>query len=150
MAHDVTGEILSTMCEFFRNGHAICLKELSLFYCKISSRKLSIFCEVLDNKLCPELTFLNLGGNNIADEGLTKLCKTITKEKLLKLTMLNLMNCSLTDDCLPELCNALQHEHCRLNVLYLYGNKFTEKGKKSIREIETHEHFKVRGLQIMS
>ena len=148
--YDVTGEILSTMCEFFRNGHAICLKELSLFYCKISSRKLSIFCEVLDNKLCPELTFLYLGGNNIADEGLTKLCKTITKEKLLKLTMLNLMNCSLTDDCLPELCNALQHEHCRLNVLYLYGNKFTEKGKKSIREIETHEHFKVRGLQIMS
>ena len=88
--HDVTDEILSTMCEFFRNGHAICLNELSLFDCEISSRKLSIFCEVLDNKLCPELTYLNLGFNNIADEGLTKLCKTITKEKLLKLTKLRL------------------------------------------------------------
>ena len=206
--HDVTDEILSTMCEFFRNGHAICLKELSLSYCEISSRKLFIFCEVLDNKLCPELTYLDLGRNNIAAEGLTKLCKTITKQKLLKLTRLHLGNCSLTnecvpalcellrneccnlieltlagnpgineeglrilcehaltnehckleklnlsycsltDDCLPELCNALQHEHCRLNKLYLTGNKFTEKRKKSIREIETHELCKARGLKI--
>ena len=188
--HDVTDEILSTMCEFFRNGHTICLKVLSLDDCGISSRKLSIFCEVLDNKLCPELTYLSLGFNNIADEGLTKLCKTITKEKLLKLTTLNLRNCSLTnecvpalcellrneccnlidltlrdnpgindeglrilcehaltnehdcklkclnlndcsltDDCLPELCNALQHEHCRLNELDLFGNNFTKKEK---------------------
>ena len=148
--HDVTDEILSTMCEFFRNGHAVCLKELGLVGCKISSRKLSIFCEVLDNKLCPELTRLDLGTNNIADEGLTKLCKTITKERLLKLTELDLRWCSLTDDCLPELCNALQHEHCRLNELYLSGNKFTEKGKKSIHEIKTHELCKTRGLQIMS
>ena len=206
--HYVTDEILSTMCEFFRNEHAICLKELSLFDCEISSRELSIFCEVLDNKLCPELTCLNVGHNNIADEGLTKLCKTIIKEKLLKLTELNLWNCSLTnkcvpalcelltneccnlidlrlrhnpvindeglrilcehalinehcklerlnlkecsltDDCLPELCNALQHEHCRLNVLYLSGKKFTEKGKKSIHEIETLELCKARELYI--
>ena len=194
--HDVTDEILSTMCEFFRNGHAICLKKLSLVVCGISTRKLSIFCELLDNKLCPELTCLNLEGNNIADEGLTKLCKTITKEKLLKLTKLDIGHCSLTnecvptlcellsneccnlidltlannsgindegllrilcehaltnehcklerldlwnflltDDCLPELCNALQHKHCRLKELYLYGNKFTEKGKVFIYEI---------------
>ena len=202
--HDVTDEILSTMCEFFRNGHAICLKDLCLFDCEISSRKLSILCKVLDNKLCPELTYLNLAYNNIADEGLTKLCKTLTKPKLLKLTKLNLGNCSLTnecvpalcellrneccnliylvlsnnpgindeglrilceqaltnehckleelnlrdcsltDDCLPELCNALQHEHCRLNKLSIFGNKFTEKGKKSIREIKIHG----RGLAI--
>ena len=34
--HDVTREILSVMCEFFRNGHGICLKELTLDQCKIS------------------------------------------------------------------------------------------------------------------
>ena len=207
--HDVTGGILWTMCEFFRKGHAICLKELSLFGCEISSRKLSIFCEFLDNKLCPELTYLSLGGNSIAGEGLTKLCETVTKQKLLKLTKLDLGNCyltnecvpavcellrneccnlidlslesnrgindeglrilcehaltnehcklekldlslcSLTDDCLPELCNTLQHEHCRLNKLYLDGNMFTKKGKKSIREIETHEPCNVRGLKIL-
>ena len=65
-----------------------------------------------------------------------------------KLERLDLSYCSLTDDCLPELCNALQHEHCRLNKLYLDGNKFTKKGKKSIREIETHEHCTARGLKI--
>ena len=57
-----------------------------------------------------------------------------------KLERLDLKGCSLTDDCLPELCNALQHEYCRLNELYLVGNKFTEEGKKSILEILTHEH----------
>ena len=148
--HDVTDEILPTLCEFFRKGHAICLKDLSLVGCQISSRELSIFHEVLDNKPCPELTRLDLGDNSIAGEGLTKLCKTITKQKLLKLTELDLRWCSLTDDCLPELCNALQHEHCRLNTLYLSGNKFTKKGKKSIHEIKTHELCKTRGLQIMS
>ena len=146
--HDVTDEILSTMREFFRNGHAICLKELGLVHCKISSCKLSIFCEVLDNKLCSELTCLNFGFNDIADEGLTKLCKTLTKQKLLKLTELDLPSCSLTDDCLPELCNALQHEHCRLNELYLCRNKFTKKGEKSIREMKTHELCKARGVKI--
>ena len=206
--HDVTDEILSTMCKFFRNGHAVCLKVLILYMCGISSRKLSIFCEVLHNKLCPKLTYLNLGFNNIADEGLTKLCKTVSKQKLLKLTKLylgnsfltnkcvpalcellrneccnlidltlgynpgindeglrilcehaltnehckleklNLKYCSLTDDCLPELCNALQHEHWRLNKLYLDRNKFTEKGKRFIHDIETHELCRVRGLEI--
>ena len=96
--HDVTDEILSTMCEFFRNGHAICLKELSLFFCKTGSRKLSISYEVnkLDNKLCPEITYLSLADNTIADEGLTKLCDTLSKQKLLKFTKLNLWHCSLT------------------------------------------------------
>ena len=118
---NVTDEILSTMCEFFRNGHAICLKELSLYNCEISSRKLSIFCEVLDNKLCLELTYLNLGHNNIADEGLTKLCKT-TKEKLLKLTKLDLANCSLTNECVPALCELLINECCNLIDLTLGCN----------------------------
>ena len=118
LGHDVTNEILSTMCEFFRKGHAICLKELGLYRCEISSRKLSIFFE-----------------------------HVLTNEHY-KLEELTLRDCSLTDDCLPELCNALQHEHCRLNRLVLVGNKFTEKGKKSIREIETHELCKARDLKI--
>ena len=119
--HNVTDEIVSTMCEFFRNGHAICLKELSLCNCEISSRKLSIFCEVLDNKLCPELTYLDLGFNNIADEGVTKLCKT-TKEKLLKLTKLDLWYCSLTNECVPALCELLRNECCNLIDLVLGTN----------------------------
>ena len=54
-----------------------------------------------------------------------------------------------------KLIVLLQHEYCRLNKLYLTennlylaGKMFTEKGKKSIREIETHEHCITRGLKI--
>ena len=149
--HDVTGEILSTMCEFFRNGHAMCLKELCLFECEISSRKLSIFCEVLDNKLCPELTYLDLGRNNIADEGLTKLFKTITKEKLLKLTGLNLYDCSLTNECVPALCELLINECCNLIDLKLRDNPgINDEGLRILCEHAlTNEHCKLKWLNLM-
>ena len=147
LGHDVTNEILSTMCEFFRNGHAIFLKELNLVGCEISSRKLSILCEVLDNKLCPELTYLNLGGNNIADEDLTKLCKT-TKEKLLKLTGLNLGNCSLTNECVPALCELLRNECCNLIYLVLSSNPgINDEGLRILCEQAlTNEHCKLEKL----
>ena len=149
--HYVTDEILSTMCEFFRNGHAICLKELSLFDCKISSRKLSIFCEVLDSKLCPELTYLDLGGNNIADEGLTKLCKTITKQKLLKLTKLDLGNCSLTNECVPAFCELLRNECCNLINLTLSNNPgINYEGLRILCEHAlTNEHCKLERLNLV-
>ena len=129
------------MCEFFRNGHAICLKELSLFGCEISSRKLSIFCEVLDNKLCPELTCLDLGHNNIADEGLTKLCKTLNKQKLLKLTELDLFRCSLTNECVPALCELLRNECCNLIDLTLGCNLVC-------KHALTNEHCKLERLNL--
>ena len=148
--HNVTDEILWTMCEFFRNGHAICLKELSLFDCEISSRELSIFCEVLDNKLCPELTCLNLGRNNIADEGLTKLCKTLTKQKLLKLTKLNLFRCSLTNECVPALCELLRNECCNLIDLTLGGCPgINDEGLRNLCEHAlTNEHCKLERLNL--
>ena len=149
--HDVTDKILSTMCEFFRNGHAICLKALSLDDCKISSRELSIFCEVLDNKLCPELTYLNLRGNsNIADEGLTKLCRTITKQKLLKLTKLDLGNCSLTNECVRALCELLRNECCNLIDLTLgYNPGINDEGLRILCEHAlTNEHCKLERLNL--
>ena len=148
--HDVTDEILSTMCEFFRNGHAICLKELSLGECAISSRELSIFCEVLDSKLCPELTCLNLGYNNIADEDLTKLCKTIIKEKLLKLTKLNLFHCSLTNKCVPALCELLTNECCNLIYLTLQNNSgVNDEGLRILCEHALiNEHCKLERLNL--
>ena len=148
--HYVTDKILSTMCEFFRNGYAICLKELGLVHCEISSTELSIFCEVLDNKLCPELTFLNLAHNNIADEGLTKLCKTLTKQKLLKLTELNLGRCSLTNECVPALCELLRNECCNLIKLTLGGNSgINDEGLRILFEQAlTNEHCKLEKLNL--
>ena len=150
--HDVTDEILSTMCEFFRNGHAVCLKELSFYRCEMSSRKLSIFCEVLDNKLCPELTQLSLGDSNIADEGLTKLCRTITKQKLLKLTELDLGNCSLTNACVTALCELLRNECCNLIDLRLRHNPgINDEGLRILCEHAlTNEHCKLERLNLMN
>ena len=150
--HDVTDEILSTMREFFRKGHAICVKELSFYRCEISSRKLSIFCEVLDNKLCPELTHLSLGDSNIADEGLTKLCRTITKQKLLKLTELDLGNCSLTNACVTALCELLRNECCNLIDLRLRHNPgINDEGLRILCEHAlTNEHCKLERLNLMN
>ena len=148
--HDVTDEILSAMCEFFRNGHGICLKELILVKCKISSHELSIFCQVLDDKLCPHLTHLNFPFNDIADEGLTELCHTLTKQKLLKLTKLVLSCCSLTNECVPVLCELLTNECCNLIDLTLRGNSGIEDEGLHIlcKDALTKEHCKLERLDL--
>ena len=149
--HDVTDEILSAMCEFFRNGHGICLKQLTLASCKISSHELSIFCQVLNDKLFPELTYLNFCYNNIADEGLTELCRTLTKQKLLKLTKLVLSYCSLTNECVPALCELLTNECCNLMDLSLEGNPGIEDEGLHIlcKDALTKEHCKLEELDLM-
>ena len=148
--HDVTDEVLSAMCEFFRNGHGICLKGLTLGGCKISSHQLSIFCQVLDDKLCPRLTYLNFPCNNIADEGLTELCRTLTKQKLLKLTELNLSRCSLTNECVPALCELLTNECCNLIDLSLRGNPGIKHEGLHIlcKDALTKEHCKLEMLDL--
>ena len=148
--HDVTGEFLSAMCEFFRNGHGICLKVLTLPECKISSHELSIFCQVLDDKLCPHLTHLDFGGNDIADEGLTELCRTLTKQKLLKLTKLGLSYCSLTNECVPALCELLTNECCNLIDLSLKRNPGIKNEGLHIlcKDALTKEHCKLEKLHL--
>ena len=148
--HDVTDEILSAMCEFFRNRHGICLKELNLPLCKISLHELSIFCQVLDEQLCPHLTYLNFRGNDIADEGLTELCRTLTKQKLLKLTRLDLSWCSLTNECVPALCELLTNECCNLIDLSLIGNPgIKDEGLHILcKDALTEEHCKLERLDL--
>ena len=146
--HDVTDEILSAMCEFFRNGHGICLKTLILVKCKISSHELSIFCQVLDDKLCPHLTCLSFNSNDIADEGLTELCRTLTKQKLLKVTKLDLSDCSLTNECVPSRCELLTNECCNLIDLSLGSNRgIKDEGLHILcKDALTKEHFKLENL----
>ena len=136
------------MCELFRNGHGICLKELSLCRCEISSHQISIFCKVLEDKLCPHLTCLNFSGNNIADEGLIELCHTLSKQKLLKLTKLDLSQCSLTNECVPALCELLTNECCNLIDLSLKRNSgIKEKGLHILcKDALTKEHCKLEKL----
>ena len=116
-------ECLSMMCEFFKNGHASILENLTLTLCEVTSRGVSILCKVLDNELCPELRCLNLNNNGILDEGVAVLCNALIEQKLFKLTKLFLGGCSLTDECIPSLCDLLRDKRCNLTVLSLWGNK---------------------------
>ena len=148
LQHDVTDEILSAMCEFFRNGHGICLKKLILRMCEITKECVPALCELLTNECC-NLIDLSLKRNpGIKDEGLHILCKDALTKEHCKLERLDLSDCSLTDECIPDLRKTLQDEHCRLRMLILDRNEFTEKGKKSICEIAAYEHCKTRGLEI--
>ena len=148
--HNITGKILSTMCAFFRNGHAVYLQELHLSFCEISWLELSVLCEILDNKLCPELTFLGLGYNNIADKGLTELCQHLTNHRLLKLAKLNLWGCSLTNKCVPALCEPLRNKCCNLTDLSLADNPgIKDEGLRILCEQAlTNEHCKLEKLDL--
>ena len=108
------------------------LTKLDFRYCSLTNECVPALCELLGNECC-NLIDLTLKYNpGINDEGLRILCEHAFTNEHCKLERLNLMCCSLTDDCLSELCSALHHKHCRLYKLNLFGNKFTEKGKKVI------------------
>ncbi len=146
----VTDESLSTMCEFFKNGRASCLKKFVLHSCGIKSRGVSILCEALDSTLCPELTYLKLSSNSICDESATALCNALVEQKLFKLTRLVLDDCSLTDECIPSLCEPLRDERCNLTVLSLRDNKgVSDVGLRMLCESAlTSEHCKLAELHL--
>ena len=147
---DVTNEILLTMQEFFRNGHAIYLEYLGLVDCGLSTT--SKLCAVLDNKLCPELACLDLGRNNITGAGITKLCDTLIKQKLSKLNKLDLWFCSLTNDDVRALCKVLRNECCNLDDLSLGDNLGLDAESLRIfcEDALTKEHCKLSRLVLSS
>jgi hypothetical protein len=105
-------------------------------------------CQLIRDERC-NLAVLSLGGiKYITDTGLHNLCKLALTKEHCKLTKLSLFNCSLTDRCIPKLRETLQDEDCTLNELVLGNCQFTEEGKNSLRQLETLEHCKDRGLKI--
>jgi hypothetical protein len=143
-------ESSSIMCEFFKNGHACCLEELSLIQCEISLREASILCKVVDNKLCPELTCLHLSGNSIFNEDVAVLSNALIEQKLFTLAKLFLCICSLTDECIPFLCELLRDERCNLTVLSLAYNKgISDEGLRMLcQSALTTKHCKLVKLKV--
>jgi hypothetical protein len=139
---------LPIMCNFFENGHASQLEQLTLNDIGIDSHKISKLCEVLNNGHCPNLTHLDLRNNSIRDEGAMVLCDTLTKG-LRKLNKLNVWKCELTDRCIPTLVKALQDERCQLTVLVLRNNGIGDKGACMLFEDAlTNEHCKLTKLNL--
>ena len=148
----ITDECLSIICEFFKSGHARCLRALDLESDEINTRGVSTLCEVLDNELCPELTQLNLRFNGILDEGVKVLCSALIEHKLFTLTQLYLNYCSLSDECIPSLCDLLTDERCNLTILSLSGNR--DVGNEGLRMLcesaLRKEHCKLKTLSLLS
>ena len=141
----ISDEGLRMLCEYACfNNRAFCkIAELYLPACSLTDKCIPKLCKALQYKSC-KLVILSLKWNKgISDEGLRILCESALTKEHCKLAKLLLQWCSLTDECIPELGKTLQDEHCVLIELRLGGNKFTEVGKKSLREIDTNEHCKL-------
>ena len=121
------------------------LTNLSLHCCSLTDQCIAKLCNALQDERC-RLTNLTLENNAIGDKGARMLFENVLTKEHCKLTKLDLSKCSLTDQCIPSLLEALQDEHCGLVKLQLWGNGFTEDGKRSIREVR--ENCKERGLNI--
>ena len=146
----ITEQCLSTICEFFKSGHARCLQCLRLVSDEITACGVSKLCEVLDCELCPKLTLLDLRFNGILDEGVKVLCNALFEHNLFTLTQLYLSYCSLTDECIPSLCDLLTDERCNLTVLTLSGNKdVSNEGLRMLCESALRkEHCKLETLYL--
>ena len=145
-ANEILDEGVRVLFNALKHNH-LKLTHLYLDKCLVSDDCIPSLCVLLKDEHCT-LTVLSMEDNEgISDEGLRMLCESALTEEHCKLAELHLFKCSLTDECISELLKALQDEHCGLNKLTLTGNKFTEKGKKTLRDIEKHKHCQARGLQ---
>ncbi|CAB4030054.1 NACHT, LRR and PYD domains-containing 14-like, partial [Paramuricea clavata] len=144
----MTTEDLSTMCNFFRNGHASQLECLDLSRNEINSDDISKLRKAHNNGHCPNLTDLVLSGNNFGDEGASVLWDTLIKW-FPKLNRLDVNKCKFTDQCIPKLVKALQDECCQLTVLLLLDNAIGDKGAcMFFEDALTNEHCKLTKLDL--
>ena len=121
---------------------------LRIVGCSLTRQCISRLSKALQDERC-KLNVLNMGDNGIGDKGACVLFEDALTNENCKLTELHLVRCSLTDKCIPTLCKTLQDEHCGLKLLRLWTNyKFTDNGKKMLRDVEKSNVCKARGLRI--
>ncbi|XP_028413222.1 NACHT, LRR and PYD domains-containing protein 3-like [Dendronephthya gigantea] len=124
------------------------LTRLGLSACSLTDKCIPLLCELFKDEHC-KLTVLDMEENpGISDEGVRMLCEDVLTNEHCKLAELNLDCCSLTDECIPWLSEALLDKRCVLNLLWISQNNFTENGRNSLRELETNQDCKARGLKI--
>ena len=123
------------------------LTTLDLGYCALTDNCVPAMVKALQDERC-QLTYLSLKGNVIGDDRARMLFEKALGQEHCKLTKLDLSHCALTDQCVPALVETLQDERCRLTTLNLDGNDFSEDGEKLLRNVETYQTCKDRGLCI--
>ena len=123
------------------------LAELCLDSCLLTDHCVPALVEALRDERC-QLTDLSLNDNKIGDAGACMLFEKALGQEHCKLAELCLDSCLFTDDCVPALVEALQDERCRLTNLDISSRNFTEDGKRSLRNVESYQTCKDRGLRI--
>ena len=124
------------------------LTDLNLEWCSLTGQCIPRLCMALQNEHC-KLNVLLLGGNSIADKGASMLFQNALTKQVCKLKRLNLQCCNLTDECIHDLCEALKHKHCRLKLLKVWDNYFTETGRQLLRHTTNFPSSGKRNLKII-
>jgi hypothetical protein len=139
--HNAIGdERVGMICNALTQGQNFTLKKLFLDSCSLTEECLRYLCEVLCNQHC-KLSELSLAENAM-------LCTNALKEEQCELIALTLDYCGLTDQCVSFLSETLQHRNCKLAILGLSGNNFTEEGDKLLCDVQKSEICEAKGLGI--
>ena len=142
----VSDKVMTKIYQFFKNGHASYLQQLTLNWNNISPSGISKVCEVLDREHFMELTCLDLSQNPICDDGANVLFNTLIKGPR-KVAELRLLNCSLTSQCVPTLVKTLQGERCKIIKLSIRQNDIGDEGVRLLCENAlTEENCKLTDL----
>ncbi len=123
------------------------LSRLFLDSCSLTNECLRYLCEVLCNAYC-KLSELSLAENTIGDEGVRMLCTNALIDEQCELIILSLDYCGLTDQWVGLLSKTLQHGNCKLAIVGLSGNNFTEEGQSILRDVQKTEICEARCLDL--
>jgi Ran GTPase-activating protein (RanGAP) involved in mRNA processing and transport len=89
-----------------------------------------------------------LAENTIGDEGVRMLCTNALIDEQCELIILSLDYCGLTDQWVGLLSETLQHGNCKLAIVGLSGNNFTEEGQSILRDVQETEICEARCLDL--
>ena len=140
---------VSTLTEFLKSAHGICLQELNLEHNDITSAGISKFCELLrnDHEVVSRLVVLNLGANNIGDDGMRMLCRSLKRNQH-SLKELILDDCSLTTESIFCLVEVLSDEHFEITHLILDDNEIGDEGVRMLCGVFRQGHCNLDVLDV--
>ncbi len=140
---------VSTLTEFLKSAHGVCLQELNLEHNDITAAGISKFCEVLrnDHEVVSRLVVLNLGANNIGDDGMRMLCRSLKRNQH-SLKELILDDCSLTTESIFCLVEVLSDEHFEITHLILDDNEIGDEGVRMLCGVFRQGHCNLDVLDV--
>ncbi|XP_059817791.1 NACHT, LRR and PYD domains-containing protein 3-like [Hypanus sabinus] len=107
-------------------------QELRLGWHDLGDSGVKLVCAALRNPEC-KIQRLWLGEVGLTDSGAEDLVSALSTKP--SLTELDLSNNELGDSGVKLVSAALRNQECKIQRLWLYGNRFSETGKKELRSL---------------